>query len=140
MSENKTRPTSDDVSAFLDTVDDDVRRADAFRVSELMRSISGEPPVMWGSSIVGFGSYHYRYATGREGDAPAVAFSPRKANLTLYITGGFDEHPELLERLGTHKIGKGCLYIKRLADIDEAALSDLVRVSLANAARYHVES
>lgn len=140
MSDNKTRPTTDDVSAFLDAVEDDGKRADAHRVSELMGSISGEPPVMWGSSIVGFGTYHYRYDSGREGDAPAVGFSPRKANLTLYITGGFEEHADVLERLGKHKLGKGCLYIKRLSDVDESALSDLIRVSLENAARFNVAS
>ena len=140
MSDNKTRPTTDDVSAFLDSVEDDAKRADAHRVSELMGSISGEPPVMWGSSIVGFGTYHYRYDSGREGDAPAVGFSPRKANLTLYITGGFEEHADVLERLGKHKLGKGCLYIKRLSDVDESALSDLIRVSLENAARFNVAS
>lgn len=140
MSDNKTRPTTDDVSAFLDAVEDDAKRADAHRVSELMGSISGEPPVMWGSSIIGFGTYHYRYDSGREGDAPAVGFSPRKANLTLYITGGFEEHADVLERLGKHKLGKGCLYIKRLSDVDESALSDLIRVSLENAARFNVAS
>lgn len=140
MSDNKTRPTTDDVSAFLDAVEDDGKRADAHRVSELIGSISGEPPVMWGSSIVGFGTYHYRYDSGREGDAPAVGFSPRKANLTLYITGGFEEHADVLERLGKHKLGKGCLYIKRLSDVDESALSDLIRVSLENAARFNVAS
>lgn len=140
MSDNKTRPTTDDVSAFLDAVEDDAKRADAHRVSELMGSISGEPPVMWGSSIIGFGTYHYRYDSGREGDAPAVGFSPRKANLTLYITGGFEEHADVLERLGKHKLGKGCLYIKRLSDVDESALSDLIRASMENAARFNVAS
>jgi hypothetical protein len=124
-------PMPADVDAFLEAVPDDDRRADAHTVLELMRSVTSEPPVMWGPSIVGFGSYHYRYASGRTGDAPLAAFSPRKANLVVYLVGGFeDRYPELLEQLGPHKTGKACLYVKRLGDIDLDALRQLVERSM----------
>ncbi|NDJ60850.1 MAG: DUF1801 domain-containing protein [Chloroflexi bacterium] len=99
----------------------------------LMQEVTGEPPVMWGS-IVGFGRYHYRYASGREGDWFLAGFAPRKQNLSLYITAGFDEYGELLEKLGKHKIGKACLYIKKLADVDETVLRELVKRSAEHTA------
>jgi hypothetical protein len=124
-------PTAADVDAFLAAVPDDDRRADAHTVLELMRSVTGEPPVLWGPSIVGFGSYHYRYASGRTGDAPLAAFSPRKTNLVVYLVGGFeDRYPKLLEQLGPHKAGKACLYLKRLGDVDLDALRQLVEQSM----------
>lgn len=124
-------PTSADVVAFIDAVPDEHRRSDARELCELMRSVTGEPPVMWGPSIVGFGSYHYRYESGRTGDAPLAGFSPRKANLVVYLVGGFeDRYPKLLDKLGPHKTGKACLYLKRLGDIDVDVLRQLVERSM----------
>ncbi len=121
------RPIDAGVEPFLAAVADEGRRADARRLCTLMEDVSGEPPAMWGAGIVGFGSHHYRYASGREGDAPLVAFAPRKAQLVVYLVGGFEErYPRVLARLGPHKTGKACLYLKRLADVDEAALRELV--------------
>jgi hypothetical protein len=104
-----------------------------------MEEISGEPAVMWGPSIIGFGSYHYRYETGHEGDTPAIGFSPRKANLVLYVLGGYDGQEDLLARLGKHKTGKSCLYLNRLSDVDESALREMLQRSFAHAASLHVE-
>lgn len=133
-----TVPTETSVEAFLAAVEDEQKRQDSEEMRALMESLTGEPATMWGPSIIGFGSYHYRYESGHEGDAPAVGFSPRKANLTLYITGGFEGHQETLDRLGKHKLGKGCLYIKRLSDVDRDALTELVQASVANAERFNV--
>jgi len=133
MSENKTRATGESVDDFLDGIADDARRADCQRLRHLMEEASGEPAVLWGTSIVGFGNLHYRYATGREGDTPAVGFSPRSSSITLYITGGFETLGPILERLGSCKLGKGCLYLRRLADVDETALVDLIEASLDRA-------
>ncbi|HEY6414721.1 MAG TPA: DUF1801 domain-containing protein, partial [Acidimicrobiales bacterium] len=120
-----------DVVAFIDAVPDEHRRSDARELCELMRSVTGEPPVMWGPSIVGFGSYHYRYESGRTGDAPLTGFSPRKANLVVYLVGGFeDRYPKLLDKLGPHKTGKACLYLKRLGDIDVDVFRQLVERSM----------
>jgi hypothetical protein len=130
-SDPKMVPTSADVNAFLEAVPDENRRADAHALVELIRSVTGEPPVMWGPSIVGFGSYHYRYESGRTGDAPLAAFSPRKANLVVYLVGGFeDRYPKLLEQLGPHKTGKSCLYVKRLGDVDFDVLRQLIERSM----------
>ena len=127
----KTVPTAADVETFLSSVPDATRQADARTLCTLMGSMTGEPAVMWGSSIVGFGSYHYRYESGRSGDAPLAAFSPRKANLVVYLIGEFaDRHHTLLAKLGTYKTGKGCLYVKRLSDIDMAVLRDLIDRSI----------
>jgi hypothetical protein len=124
-------PTPANVDAFLEAVPDEKRRADAYALLELMRSVTGEPPVMWGPSIVGFGSFHYRYESGRTGDAPLAGFSPRKANLVVYLVGGFeDRYPKLLEQLGPHKTGKACLYLKRLGDVDLDVLRQLVERSM----------
>jgi hypothetical protein len=132
MSDLKTRPTDDSVAAFLDQVEDPDRRADCQAVLELMRDVTGEEPKMWGGSIVGFGTYHYRYESGREGDWFLTGFSPRKQNLTLYIMAGFDRYDELMARLGKHKTGKSCLYVKKLADLDHDVLRELVASSLAH--------
>ena len=126
MTGPKTRPTDIDVVAFLDAVPDERRRADAETVCRLMQEVSGEPPVMWGASMVGFGSVHLRYATGRELDWPVVAFSPRKAATTVYLMDGFEERADLLARLGRHTIGKSCLYLKRLSDVDLDVLRELI--------------
>ncbi len=124
-------PTLADVDAFIDAVPDEHRRSDARELCQLMRSVTGEPPVMWGPSIVGFGSYHYRYESGRTGDAPLAAFSPRKANLVVYLVGGFeDRYLGLLHKLGPHKTGKGCLYMKRLGGVDVDVLRQLVERSV----------
>jgi Domain of unknown function (DU1801) len=126
----KMVPTSADVVAFLAAVPDEHRQTDAQTLLELMGSVTGEPPVMWGPSIVGFGSYHYRYASGRTGDAPLAGFSPRKANLVVYMVSGYeDRYAKLLERLGPHKTGKSCLYLKRLGDVDLDVLRQLIERS-----------
>jgi hypothetical protein len=121
--------TDDDVRGFLDRVQHPVRRRDADMLLELMTRATGQPARMWGSSIVGFGTYHYKYASGREGDAPAAGFSPRKAATTIYLADGIGAHPELLERLGQHSTGVGCLYVKDLAQVDLAVLEELVTSS-----------
>ncbi len=131
MAMNKTRPTVASVAGFLAQVEPESRREDARRIAAMMESLSGEPPRMWGPAIIGFGSYHYRYESGREGDAPRIGFSPRKGALVLYLVDGFPRHAELLARLGRHQTGKSCLYIKALADIDMEALEALVRGSIA---------
>ena len=126
MAEPKTRRNDGDVAAYLASVPDQGRRADAEAVCELMAEITGDPPTLWGASIVGFGSKHYRYASGREGGWPVVGFSPRKQSLTLYLMDGFDQHGALLDQLGKHSLGKSCLSIKRLTDVDVTVLRQLV--------------
>lgn len=128
MSENKTRPTEENVIHFLNSVDHKTRREDSFTLMQMMEEITGEDAVLWGN-IVGFGSYHYKYESGREGDMPLVAFSPRKQSMTVYIMPGFDKYDEMLSQLGKHKIGKACLYINKLADVNEAVLRDLIKHS-----------
>lgn len=135
MSDMKTRPTGQDVEAFLDGIADPRRREDCRAVAALMGEVTGAEPRMWGESIVGFGTYHYRYASGREGDWPLTGFSPRKESLTLYLSYGFEQHGELLGRLGKHKLGKACLYLKRLGDVDMAALRELIARSVDEVAR-----
>ena len=123
----KTRPTGEGVATFLAGVPDRARREDARTLCALLADWTGERPVLWGTSIVGFGSYQNRYESGHEGTAPLVGFSPRKANLVVYLVGGFeDRYAKLLERLGPHKTGKGCLYLKRLHDVDHNVLRQLV--------------
>lgn len=131
MSDLKTRPTDASVEAFIDAVEHPRRREDARTLLELMHRVTGEEPVMWGPSIVGYGSYHYRYASGQEADWPVVGFSPRKQNLSIYIMTGFEASDELLSRLGKHKTGKSCLYVNKLADVDLDVLEALVRASVA---------
>lgn len=130
MAEMKTKPNEQNVEEFLNGIDDEKKRADCFAVLELMQQITGEEPTMWGDSIVGFGRYHYKYASGREGDWPLTGFSPRKQNLTLYITSGFDQYDHLLDRLGKFKTGKSCLYVKKLEDVDRPTLEELVKQSV----------
>ena len=134
MAELKTKVNDASVEAFLNTIEDAKKRQDSFTVLELMKEVTGAEPKMWGSSIIGFGDTHYKYATGREGDWFLTGFSPRKQNLTLYIAGGFDEHAELMQTLGKHKIGKGCLYINKLSDIDQAKLRELIKRSVVSSA------
>jgi hypothetical protein len=135
MVENKTQAMDQQPEAFLATIEDENRRADAFELLALMCEVTGEAAVMWGPAIIGFGRYHYRYKSGRESDWFSVGFSPRKASLTLYLAGGLEENADILRRLGKHKTGKGCLYITRLSDISRDALADLLRSTIAWAAR-----
>ncbi len=130
MSELKTKRNDGDVRGYLESVANKRRREDALVMLELMREITGEPPEMWGSSIVGFGSYHYRYASGREGDWPIVGFAPRKQSLTLYIMPGFDRYEDLMAKLGKYKTGKSCLYINKLDDVNLETLKALIAESV----------
>lgn len=130
MAENKTKATDASVQAFLESVADERRREDCFTLVELMQEVTGEPARMWGETMVGFGSYHYKYASGREGDAMLTGFSPRKDNLTLYILAGFEQYEPLLSRLGRHKTGKSCLYVRSLRDVDMDVLRQMVAHSV----------
>jgi hypothetical protein len=132
MAENKTKPTKISVAAFIDSITDQGRRADAKALVKLMQKAAGEKPAMWGASIIGFGSYHYTYDSGREGDMPVVAFSPRKAATVLY---GLSDAEALLPKLGKHTRGKGCVYIKKLADVDQKVLEAMVGKVIAGRAR-----
>jgi hypothetical protein len=134
-SDATTVPTDADVAAFIAGVPDDVRRRDAETLVGLLREVTGQQPVMWGPSIVGFGSYHYVYDSGREGDAAAVGFSPRKASTTVYLADGFDAYADELARLGPHSLGKSCLYLKDLAKVDLGVLEQLVRRSYETTTR-----
>src|SRR6478735_3909601 len=131
MAENKTKATKVSVAAFIDMITDQNRRADAKALVKLMQKATGEKPKMWGPSIIGFGSYHYKYDSGREGDMPLTGFSPRKAATVLYLMGGFKDSQALLAGLGKHTTGKSCLYIKKLADVDRQVLEALVVKSVA---------
>lgn len=130
MAELKTKKNDVSVEAFLNGVENERKRSDSFEILRLMAEVTGEEATMWGTSIIGFGSYHYKYASGRDGDFFVTGFAPRKQNLTLYIMGGFDQYDELLGQLGKHKIGKACLYINKLADVDMAVLRELVQRSV----------
>ena len=125
--ELKTRKNEASVVEFLNTVADEQKRTDCFELLEMMQQITGEEPKMWGASIVGFGSYHYKGKSGREGDWMLTGFSPRKQALTLYMMAGLDVNPALLEKLGKYTTGVGCLYIKKLTDVDKKVLAELVR-------------
>ena len=131
MAQNQTQPTKVSVAAFIDALTDETRKADAKVLVKLMQSATGEKPAMWGPSIIGFGSRHYKYESGREGDTPIVGFSPRKAATVLYSTIGFSGSDAFLARLGKHSTGKGCLYIKKLADVDQKVLAEMVVKSVA---------
>jgi hypothetical protein len=130
MSNLKTKPNSNSVNEFLKNVENATKREDSFEILKILKEITKEEPVMWGDSIVGFGSYHYKYESGREGDWFLTGFSPRKQNLTLYIMTGFDIHKALLQKLGKYKIGKSCLYINKLKDIDKSVLKELISESI----------
>jgi hypothetical protein len=132
MAENKTKPAKLSVAAFIETLTDPARRADAKALVKLMQSASGEKPKMWGPSIIGFGACHYRYESGREGDMPLIGFSPRKAATVLYNMIGSSDSAALLAKLGKHTTGKGCLYIKKLADVDRQVLQALAAKSVVN--------
>jgi hypothetical protein len=130
MAELKTKETTASVEDFLAAIDDEERRKDCRTLVRIMKKATKAEPAMWGTSVVGFGRYHYRYATGREGDWFKTGFSPRKNDLTLYIMSGVERFPQLLKRLGKYKTGKACLYVKRLADVDLAVLKELVESSV----------
>ena len=130
MAELKTKPTGQSVKDFLKKIPDPERREDCFAVAKLMEEITGDKPKMWGPSIVGFGTYHYKYDSGREGDWLVTGFSPRKKDLTLYLMMGFEKHDELMKQLGKHSTGKSCLYIKRLSDIHVPTLKKLIKASV----------
>lgn len=132
MAELKTKPTGASVAAFLRSVDDDQRRRDAREVVTMMKEITGKRPKLWGTSIVGFGTYHYKYKSGREGDWPVTGFSPRKQNLAIYIMPGFSRYAALMKKLGKYKTGKSCLYLKRLDDVDGKVLRQLITRSVAD--------
>jgi len=128
MAKTKNKTTANDASVelFLDSVKDEQKRADSYKILGIMKRLSGYEPKMWGSSIIGFGEYHYKYASGREGDMCRIGFSPRAQNLTLYMITGYSEKGDELARLGKHKLGKSCLYIKRLSDVDENVLEEMI--------------
>lgn len=130
MAEAKTKKTTASVAAFLKQVPSEEMRADCAALVKMMKAATRSDPKMWGPSIVGFGEYHYVYASGHEGDWPLTGFSPRKQALTIYVMAGFDKYPDLMKRLGKYKTGKSCLYVKRLADIDAKALRELVTESV----------
>ena len=131
MAEPKTKATKASVAAFLAAIPDEQRRKDCKAVAKLMQEATGEKPVLWGASIVGFGAYRYEYASGGTGDWPVVGFSPRKNDLVLYLMAGFERHADLMAKLGRHKTGKSCLYLGQLADANPAVLKELVGRSVA---------
>ena len=137
MTGNKTLPTDITVESYLGAIPDADRRRDCEVLVQMMSRVTNAPPVMWGSSIVGFGSYHYRYDSGREGDFCTVGFASRKGDISLYLMAGFEDQEALLGRLGRHKTGKACLYVRKLAEIDLAVLDELIKASVAaTLARY----
>ena len=139
MAELKTKPNDQSVEDFIDSVEPEWKRDDAREVLQLLKKITGEEPVMWGDSIVGFGNYHYKYKTGREGDWFLAGFSPRKTSMTIYMMGGFDGQEELLEKLGKHKKSVGCLYVKKMADIDTKVLEQMTKLSIATLKKRYAE-
>jgi hypothetical protein len=139
MYEQKTKPSEDSVEGFLNTVEDEKKRRDSFTLLSLIKEASGEEPVLWGN-MVGFGSYHYRYASGHEGDAFLTGFSPRKQNLTIYIMPGFEQYEDLMNRLGKYKTGKSCLYLKKVEDINLDVLKELVQRSVEHMRQEYTQS
>jgi Domain of unknown function (DU1801) len=137
MAEAKTKPTAQSVDDFLGTIVDEKTREDCHVLVRLMKKVTGKAPVMWGPAIIGFDSYHYKYESGREGDICLVGFSPRKQNLTLYVLAGFPGQEDLLKKIGKHKAGGGCLYIKRLKDTDMSVLESLIRQAVDHKRKEH---
>jgi len=137
LAENKTQPTDVPVADFLDGVEHKTRRADALVLDAMFRDVTGWEPVMWGPTIIGYGSYDYAYESGRSGTFLATGFSPRKSNLSIYIMPGYTDFSSYLDRLGKHKTGAACLYINKLADVDQAVLAELIGAGLANLAASH---
>ena len=131
MAKNKTTETDVNVTEFINNVENEVRRKDSFSLVKIFKSITGYEPKMWGPSMIGFGRYHYKYASGHEGDAPLAAFSPRKDSLVLYMATEFEKREELLSQLGKHKSSKSCVYAKKLDDIDIAVLEKIIKNSMS---------
>ncbi len=140
MADNKTKPTQSSVPAFIDALADQAQRADARTLVTLMQNVTGEEPAMWGPSIVGFGTHHYRYESGRQGDMPLVSFSPRKTATVLYRITGFGSAEALLPKLGKHKMGTGCVYVNKLSDVDQTVLKTLIAKSVEAKRRGHSSS
>ncbi len=132
MADMKTRASDLSVEEYLNKVEDDRKRDDCYAILALMREITDEEPKIWGGSMIGFGSYHYKYPSGHEGDWFLTGFAPRKQNLSLYIMAGFERHGELMQKLGKYKTGKSCLYVKTLDDIDREVLRELIELSVAH--------
>lgn len=130
MVELKTKPTDASVEKFLEAVEHPTRKADGLALLEIMKEVTQEKPVMWGASIIGFGTYHYKYASGREADWLKVGFSPRKRSLTVYLAPGLDDIEDLREQLGKHRVGKGCLYINKLSDVDTDVLKLIIKKAI----------
>ena len=128
--ENKTKPTTENVEKFIQSVDNEQKRADSFELIELMKKVTGKEAEIWGASIIGFGNYHYKYASGHEGDPPLVGFSPRKSAISLYVFTGLNEHENLLEGLGKFTMGKACIYVKKLSDIDLNVLEKIMKETI----------
>lgn len=126
----KTKETDQDIVEFIETLDSNNKKADAYKLVDIYAEISGLPPKMWGSNIIGFGTYHYKYASGHEGDAPIVGFSPKKARISLYLTTDEDTRAFFLDQIGKHKAGVGCVYINKLADINEEILREFIKKSI----------
>lgn len=137
MSTNKTVPTTSSVSDFIDSVHDSTKREDSHALVTILSDITGQKATMWGPAIIGFGKYHYKYASGHEGDAPLIAFSPRKQTLTLYTMDGAEEHRELFKKLGPHSTSVSCLYVKRLSHIDLDVLKEIMKRAYAHAVKRH---
>ncbi|MDH3323611.1 MAG: DUF1801 domain-containing protein [Flavobacteriaceae bacterium] len=138
MTKNKTVPNDQDVMGFLEAIANDHQRSDAIELLKLIKNVVNLEPKMWGDSIVGFGTYHYRYESGREGDMFLTGFSPRKNDLTIYVMTGFENCKDLLQKLGKHKIGKSCLYIKKLQNIDQEILKEIISDSVQRmVSKYH---
>jgi hypothetical protein len=133
MAEQKNKPNDQSVKGFLDNIADETRRTECYAMVDLMKRVTKTEPRIWGSGVVGFGNYHYKYASGHEGYCFVTGFAPRKGAMTLYITAGVERFPKLLAKLGKHKAGKGCLYIKKLDDVNLSVLEDLVKQSVEHA-------
>lgn len=137
MAKNKTAETDHSVTDFINKVTSEVKRKDSFRLIKIFKSITGCEPRMWGPSIIGFGKYHYKYASGHEGDSPLAAFSPRKDSLVIYIATEFEKREELLSQLGKHKSSKSCVYAKKLDDIDVAVLETIIKNSISHVTKLY---
>ena len=137
MTENKTKETKASVDKFISNIKEEVIREDCYKLIELMKSVTKEEPKMWGPSIIGFGTYHYKYASGREGDMCLTGFSPRKQNFTIYLMGGLEKQKTQLEKLGKHKIGKACLYLKSLNEVNQKILKEMIVQSVKEMKRIY---
>jgi len=138
MAKTKTKPTDVDVQNYISSVPNETRQKDGFYILDLLKKITSQKPVMWGPSIIGFGAYHYKYESGHEGDAPLIAFSPRKPHLVLYVLSNFDKQEELLQKLGKYKTGKICLYINKLTDVDLKVLEEIVTRAWSNVKKKNI--